>query len=109
PEIVVDAKDLRLVHVAVQLLRERPCRLEVVTERLLDDDPRIAGHAGLREAAHDLAEEERRDLEVEDRQLHAVELLRDRRVRARVVEVSYQVREAAHEAGEDVLVELLAG
>ena len=38
PEVVVDAVDLRLVDVLVELRGERPRRVEVVAERLLDDD-----------------------------------------------------------------------
>ena len=40
PEVVVDAVELRLVDVLVQLVGERAGRLEVVPERLLDDDAR---------------------------------------------------------------------
>ena len=56
-EVVVDPEDLRLVDVLVQLGGERPCRLEVVAERLLDDDPGVLGEAGIREALHDRREQ----------------------------------------------------
>ncbi len=38
-----------------------------MTERLLDDDPRVLGETRVREPADDRAEQRRRDLEVEDR------------------------------------------
>ena len=57
PEVVVDAKELRLVDVLVQLLGERASRRLVVPERLLDDDSRVGGHACPRQAADDGAEE----------------------------------------------------
>ena len=41
PEVVVDAEELRLVDVLVQLVGERAGRRAVVPERLLDDDPRV--------------------------------------------------------------------
>ena len=41
PEVVVDAEELGLVDVLVELRGERACRLAVVAERLLDDDPRV--------------------------------------------------------------------
>ena len=72
PEVVVDPVQLRLVDVLVQLGRERVGRLEVVSERLLDDDARAFRQAGVAELLDDLAEQERRDLEVEDGRGRAV-------------------------------------
>ena len=46
-EVVVDAEELRLVDVLVQFGGEGLRRRQVVTERLLDDDPRV-----LRSARH---------------------------------------------------------
>ena len=61
------------------------------------------------EALHDSPEQEGRDLEVEDRQLPPLDRLPDARVGRVVVEISRDVREARHEALEDVFVQLLAG
>ena len=73
PEVVVDPVQLRLVDVLVQLGRECVRRLEIVSERLLDYDPRAVRQAGVGELLDDLAEEERRDLEVEDGRLRALD------------------------------------
>ena len=71
PEVVVDPVELGLVDVLVQLVGERAGRVAVVAERLLDDDARVLGQPGVGEALDDAAEQERRDLEVEDRVLGA--------------------------------------
>ena len=78
PQVVVDPEELRLVDVGVELVGERTCRREVVAERLLDDHPGGLRQPGLREPLHDPAEQERRDLEVEDRQARARRWLRRR-------------------------------
>ena len=109
PQVVVDPEELRLVDVGVELVGERTRRLEVVAERLLDDDARGLRQPRLREPLHDPAEQERRDLEIEDRQARALDRLRDPPVGRRVAEVAGDVREARGEAPEDLLVELLAG
>ena len=88
---------------------ERAGGLAVVAERLLDDDPRVLRDAGLRQPLDDPAEEERRDLEVEDRALGAGDRGRDALVRGGVAEVALDVRETLREAREHRLVELLAG
>ncbi len=59
PEEVVDPVQLRLVDVLVHLLGERASRLEVMAERLLHDDPRPTGEAGVGQPLDDVAEEER--------------------------------------------------
>ena len=107
PEVVVDAVELRLVDVLVQLVGERPRRGHVVPERLLDDDPRVRRHARLGESADDRAEERRRHLEVEDRALRVPDRFRDLGVRGVVREVPVEVGEPLGEAGEHLLVELL--
>ena len=109
PEVVVDAEELRLVDVLVELVGERARGLEVVAERLLDDDPRVLREPGLREALDDPAEQERRDLEVEDRARRVGDGLGDALVRGGVAEVARDVRETLREAREHLLVELLAG
>ena len=88
PEEVVDPEELRLVDVLVQLGGERAGRREVVPERLLDDDARVLRQAGVGEALDDRAEEERRDLEVEDGALRALDRARDPLVRGGVGEVA---------------------
>ena len=87
---------------------QRARRREVVAERLLDDDARVLGQSCLREAADDRAEERRRDLEVEDRELRISDRLRDLGVRVGVREVAVDVGEALREPLEDLLVDLLA-
>ncbi len=109
PEVVVDPVELRLVDVLVQLGGELVGGGEIVPERLLDDDARGLRQAGLGEPLDDPAEEERRDLEVEDRQLGAVDRLADALVGRGVAEIARDVLQARREALEDRLVELLAG
>ena len=108
PQVVVDAEDLRLVDVLVELLGERARGLAVVAERLFDDDPGVRRQAGLGEPLDDPAEEERRDLEVEDRALRAGDRGGDALVGGRVAEVPLHVGEPLGEALEHRLVELLA-
>ena len=64
---MVDAADLRLLEHLVELRRERLRGGEVVAERLLHDHARVRRQAGGGEARDHRAEQERRDLEVEDR------------------------------------------
>jgi hypothetical protein len=109
PQEVVDPKELGLVDVVVQLGGERPRGLEVVAERLLDDDAGRARQPRLSKALHDPAEQERRDLEVEDRQRRVPERVGDPPVGRGVAEVPRDVGQARREALEDVLVERLAG
>ena len=71
---------------------------EVVAERLLDDDARVLRQARLGEALDDRAEQERRDLEVEDRASRALDRLADALVGRRVGEVAGDVREPGGEA-----------
>ena len=78
-------------------------------ERLLDDHARVLRQTGLGQALHDSAEQERRDLEVEDRVLGPVDRLGDALVRRRVAEVAGHVGEPVGEALEHLLVQLLAG
>src|SRR5438067_9592502 len=66
PQEVVDPVKLRFVDVLMDLLRELPGGREVVTERLLDDDAPRLRHAGRGQPLDDLAEQERRDLQIED-------------------------------------------
>ena len=70
-EEVVDAEDLVLAPVAVQLLVERERGLEIDAERLLDDEPApavgLVGEAGLGDRLGRVGEHTRRQREVEDR------------------------------------------
>ena len=109
PEVVVDPEELGLVDVLVELVGEGSRRLEIVPERLLDDDAGILRQADFGEPLDDRPEEERRDLEVEDRRLGALDRSADTRVGRGVREVARDVREPCGEAREDLLVELLAG
>ena len=108
PEEVVDAVELGLVDVRVQLGVQRARRREVVAERLLDDDARVGRHACFGQAADDSPEERGRDLEVEDRELRITDRLRDLGVRVGVGEVAVDVGEPLCEPLEDLLVDLLA-
>jgi hypothetical protein len=79
-----------------------------VAERLLDHHPRVPREAGVGEALHDAAEEERRDLEVEDRCARPAERRGDALIRRRIGEVARHVRQPGGEALEDPLVQRLA-
>ncbi len=83
---------------------ERPGRLEVVAEGLLDHDVRVLGQAGLAEAVDHGGEQRGRDLEVEDRPLRVADRLADPLEGGGVGVVALDVGEAVGEAGEDVLV-----
>src|SRR6185503_2344269 len=109
PEVVVDPVELILADRLVQLVRERAGGLEVVTERLLNDDARVRRQARGREPLHDSAEEEGWDLEVEDREGGAFDRLCDPSVRRVVPEVPGDVREPRRKALEHLLVQFLAG
>jgi hypothetical protein len=109
PEVVVDTKDLGLVDGLVQLVGERTGRREVVAEGLLDDDAPVLRQARAGEAGDDPAEQERRDLEVEDRGLRVPDRRGDPAVRRLVPEVALHVGEALREPLEHRLVELLSG
>ena len=93
----------------MELRGQRARRLAVVAERLLDDDPRVRRQAGLREPLDDPPEQERRDLQIEDRAPRAGDRGADSLVGGRVAEITLHVREPRGEAREHRLVELLAG
>ena len=73
PQEVIDPVDLRLIEVLVELGRERDGRRLVMAERLLDHDLRPLGETGVGEPLDDGAEQERGDLQVEDRLLGALD------------------------------------
>ena len=93
PEEVVDPVELRLVDVLVQLGGQRARRVEVVAERLLDDHSPVLGQAGLGQAFDDRAEQEGRDLEVEDRGGGAADRVANALVGRGVTEVARHVGE----------------
>ena len=66
PEVVVDPEELRLVDVLVQLVGERPRRGRSCPNGFSTTTRRVLRQPGLRQTLHDAAEQERRDLEVED-------------------------------------------
>ena len=108
-EVVVDPEDLRLVDVLVQVGGERPSRIEVVAERLLDDDPAVLGETGIREVLHDRREQAGWDLQVEHRGLRVAHRRPDPRIGRIVGEVTLHVAQPRREACEDRLVELFPG
>ena len=63
-EEVVDAEDARLVEDAAQQLVQRPGRIEIVSERLLDNDPGVRRAARLAQALDHGREHARRNREV---------------------------------------------
>ena len=105
PEEVVDPVDLRLVEVLVELVRRATGRGLVVTERLLDDHAGLVGETGLGEALDDGAEQERWDLQVEDRLLGALDRRADLLVGGGVGEVALHVGEPGREAVEHLGIE----
>ena len=107
-EVVVDAIELRLVDRLVQLRGERARRLAVVTERLLHHHAGVLRQPRVRESLDHPAEEERRDLQVEDGLLGVRDRLCDALVRRRFGEVARHVGEAGGQPLEDVLVERLS-
>jgi hypothetical protein len=109
PEEVVDPVELVLGDVLMQLVGQRPGRGLVVAERLLDHHPRRRGQPGVGEAGHDLAEQERRDLQVEDRHVRAFDGVRHPAVRGGVAEVALHVGEPGGQPVEDGVVERLPG
>ena len=66
-EEVVDPVELLLVDVLVHLVVQLLRRGEVVSERLLHHHPRVLGEPGAGKSLDHGAEQERRNLEVEDR------------------------------------------
>ena len=109
PEEVVDPVELRLVDERMELGVEFARGGKVVPERLLDHDPGVLGESLLRQAADNGAEERRRDLEVEDWAVRALDRLRHLGVRGVVGEVAVDVGESLRELPEDLVIELLAG
>ena len=88
PEVVVDAEQLRLVDVLVQLGGQRRGGLLVVPERLLDQDGGAGGQAGLVQPLDDPPEQEGRDLQVEHRPWAPGDGVADPLVGGGVVEVA---------------------
>src|SRR5207249_4799676 len=104
-EVVVDAKDRRLVEHAMQRRVERLRRRQVPAEGLLEDDARVARAARLPEPVDHGLEEARRDRQVMERAAGAAELLAERRERGRVAVLAADVAEAVAELREGRLVD----
>ena len=81
----------------------------VVSERLLHHDASRSRQTGLGQALDDRAEQERRDLQVEDGTLGALDRVADPLVRRRVAEVAVHVRQPRGEPVEHRRVDRLAG
>ena len=96
---VVDPVELRLVDGLVQLAGELPRRRQVVAERLLHHDPGVLGQARVVQALDHPAEQERRDLQVEDRLAGALDRSATLLVGRRLAEVAADVREAVRRGG----------
>jgi hypothetical protein len=105
---VVDAVELGLVQVLVDLVVELAGGGQVVAEGLLDDHARMLGQPRRGEALDDGAEQEGRDLEVEDRRARVRDGRREALERVAVAEVARDVGEARDEALEELVVERLA-
>jgi hypothetical protein len=109
PKEVVDPVELRLVEVGVDLLVQGAGGGDVVAEGLLDHHPGPLGQAGVGQALDDGAEQERRDLQVEDRGGGAADSVGDAPEGGRVAEVAREVRQAPGEPLEDLVVHRLPG
>lgn len=93
----------------MDLLIERDRRRPAVAERLLDDDACLRGQPGVVQALDHRREQERRDLEVEDRPLGLAERRGNLLVGGVVGEVAGDVGQPCREAGERLVVDRLAG
>ena len=108
-EEVVDPVQLGLVDVRMDLLVELARGREVVPERLLDDDARVLGQPGAGEARDDGAEQERRDLEVEDRLPDGADRGGEPLERVGIAEIALDVAQSRREALEGRVVDRPAG
>ncbi len=108
PEEVVDPVQLRLVDRLVDFRRERARGLEVVAERLLDDHARGLCQVRVLQLLDHRPEQERGNLQVEDRAARVADGGRQALVRGLVGEVAADVGQARGEALEDLEVERLA-
>ena len=94
----------------MQVGRQLAGRLEVVPERLLDDDPLFVRHqVRLGQAVDHRGEQRRRDLQVEHRVVPVAERPRHLRIQLLAVEVAADVGEPCGEPVEHGVVEVLAG
>src|SRR5204862_3744822 len=108
-EVMVDAEELRLVDVPMELFCKLARGGEVVAEWLLHDDAGVLRQTRIRETLDNGRKEEGRDLEVEDGNARVADCSADTSVRRRVAEVALDVGESRSQAREDALVERLAG
>jgi hypothetical protein len=105
---VVDPQQLRLVQVAMQFRGQRPRRIQVVAERLLDDHPGVPDESGLGQALDHHREQRGRNLQIEHRAPGVADRGLHTRVGVAVGEVAADVREPRRQAGEDLRVDRLA-
>ncbi len=78
-----------------------------MTERLLHNHPRLFRQPSLGKALNHRGEQERRGLQIEDRQLGALDRVADTAIGRRIREVAAHVGQSLGEPLEDVGVELL--
>ncbi len=109
PEEVVDPVQLRLVDRLVDFRRERARGLQVVAERLLDDHARGLRQVRVLQLLDHRPEQERGDLQVEDRAARVADRGRQALVGGGVGEIAAHVGEPCREPLEDLVVERLAG
>ena len=107
-EEVVDPVELGLVDRLVDFRRQSPCGIEVVAERLLDDDARRLCQAGVLQLLDHGAEQERGNLQVEDGTCRVADGGRDALVGGLVGEIAAHIGQARGEALKDLGVERLA-
>ena len=99
-QIVVDPKDPRFLKGLEEYAIQLAGRLFVVTERLLDHDPRVVGAAGLGQVFHDDAEQARRDRQVVQGARRAFEGLPQLFEGRQIVVIAVDVPEQFDELGE---------
>ena len=105
---VVDAEDLPLGQMLSQLVVQGAGRSQVVTEGFLDHDPGAVGQVGAGQAVDHLAEQRRRDLQVEHRGVLAFDRFAKALIGFRVIVVARHHRQSFGEAGEDGVIDGLA-
>ena len=105
-EKVIDAIELALIEVLMDLVGQLAGRSEVVAERLLDHDTRGLGQPGVGQALDHSPEQKRRDLQIEDRRACLPDRLCHPRVRRAIAEITTHIRQPRREALEHRLVNL---
>ena len=88
---MIDPIQLVLVDVLVQLSGQCSRRRAIVAERLLHHDTSRLRQAGLGQPLHNRAEQERRNLQVEDRMLRILDRIADPAIGLAVGEITADV------------------